>query len=87
MSESLIKYDVKAQKLNGTPLTPVDGKISIQVLADRSLTEIVGNDGRVFITGDGPAKLDATEVSVTAKGGNAKLVTLECHELKSIWKQ
>jgi len=80
-----IKYDVNAQKLNGSPLKPVDGKISIQVLADRSLTEIVGNDGRVFISGGGPKKLDAKEISVVAQGGNAKLITLEAHELKSIW--
>ena len=81
-----IKYDVNGQKLNGTPLKPVDGRISIQVLSDRSLTEIVGNDGRVFISGKGPAKLDAKEISVVAQGGNAKLVTLEAHELKSIWQ-
>ncbi len=80
-----VKYDVNGNKLNGSPLKPVDGKISIQVLADRSLTEIVGNDGRVFISGKGPAKMDATEVSVVAQGGNAKLVSLEAHELKSIW--
>ncbi len=81
-----IRYDAKAQKLNEAPLKPVDGRISIQVLADRSLTEIVGNDGRVFISGRGPAKLEATEVSVTAIGGNAKLLSLEARELKSIWK-
>jgi len=80
-----IKYDVNGQKLNGSPLKPADGKISIQVLADRSLTEIVGNDGRVFISGSGPAKQDTTEVSVVAQGGKAKLVKLEAHELKSIW--
>ena len=80
-----VKYDVNGNKLNGSPLKPVDGKISIQVLADRSLTEIVGNDGRVFISGKGPAKMDAKEVSAVAQGGNAKLVSLEAHELKSIW--
>jgi len=80
-----IKYDVNGQKLNGAPLKPVEGKISIQVLADRSLTEIVGNDGRVFISGKGPARLDAKEISVVAHGGNAKLLSLEAHELKSIW--
>ncbi len=80
-----IKYDVKGQKLNGTPLKPMDGKISIQVLADRSLTEIIGNDGRVFISGPGPTKLDETGVSVVAEGGNARLVNMEAHELKSIW--
>jgi len=82
-----ITYDVVGQKLNGSPLSPVDGKIRIQILADRSLTEIVGNDGRVFISGPGPAKLDATEVSVVAQGGNAKLTQLEAHELKSIWNR
>ncbi|MDP6115356.1 MAG: glycoside hydrolase family 32 protein [Planctomycetota bacterium] len=82
-----IKYDAKAQKLNGAPLKPVDGKVTIQVLADRSLTEIIGNEGRVYITGKGPAKLDATEVTVTAHGGNAKLLSLEAHELKSIWNK
>jgi fructan beta-fructosidase len=82
-----IKYDAKAQKLNEAPLKPLDGHISIQVLADRSLTEIVGNDGRVFISGRGPAKIDATAVSVTAKGGNARLLSLEAHELKSIWNE
>jgi fructan beta-fructosidase len=82
-----IKYDVKSQKLNGIPLNPVDGRISIWVLADRSLTEIIGNDGRVFISGGGPAKQEATEVSVTSHGGNAKLVSLEAYELISIWTQ
>jgi fructan beta-fructosidase len=82
-----IQYDVKGQKLNEAPLKPVDGRIRIQVLADRSLTEIVGNDGRVFISGDGPAKIDASEVLVTAIGGDAKLLSLEAHELMSIWKK
>ncbi len=82
-----VKYDVRAQKLGPAPLKPADGKITVQVLADRSLTETVGNDGRVFISGPGPARMDATEVSVTARGGNARLVALEAHELKSIWHE
>jgi fructan beta-fructosidase len=87
LSGRTIRYDAKAQKLNEAPLKPIDGRISIQVLADRSLTEIIGNDGRVYISGRGPEKLDASEVSVTAIGGNAKLVSLEVHELKSIWNK
>ncbi|MCX6997116.1 MAG: glycoside hydrolase family 32 protein [Kiritimatiellaeota bacterium] len=89
-----VGYDVKGQKLNNAPLAPVDGpstklgtgRISIQVLADRWLTEIIGNDGRVCISGGGPAKIEAGAVSVTAQGGNAKLLSLEAHELKSIWE-
>ena len=80
-----VTYDVKGRKLDNAPLDPVAGKISIQVLADRSLTEIVGNDGRVCISGGGPAQMAAQQVSVTAQGGNAKLLSLEAHELKAIW--
>lgn len=80
-----ITYDVANQKLNEAPLKPVEGIVTMRVLADRSLTEIIGNDGRVYISGGGPAKLKATEVSVKAIGGNAQLKSLDAHELKSIW--
>ncbi|KLU01375.1 Sucrose-6-phosphate hydrolase [Rhodopirellula islandica] len=80
-----IRYDAKTQNLNETPLNPVDGKISVRVLADRSLTEIIGNEGRVFISGPGPARQPSTSITVTARGGTAKLLKLDAHELRSIW--
>ena len=81
-----VKYDVKARKLNDAEMTPVDGKISLQVLVDRALMETVGNGGRVYISGAGPGKkVDAGKISVTATGGDAKLVEFEAHELKAIW--
>ena len=81
-----VKYDVKAGKLNDAEMKPVDGKISLQVLVDRALMEIVGNGGRVYISGAGPGKkVDVKNVSVTATGGDAKLVQFEAYELKSIW--
>lgn len=81
-----ITYDAARLKLNEAPLAPVDGRIRIQVLADRSLTEIIGNDGRVFITAVGKPAPGGGKVSVTAQGGTARLVSLEAHELKSIWQ-
>jgi len=81
-----IRYDAKEQKLNQAPLKPINGRDISQVLADRSLTEITGNDGRVFISGGGPAKQNARQITVTAIDGNAKLLSLEAHELKSIWE-
>ncbi len=80
-----ITYDAAAGKLNAAPLKPVDGRITMQVLCDRSITEIAGNDGRVFISDKGPAKQDPSPVSVKAVGGDARLIQLEAHELKSIW--
>jgi len=81
-----VDYDVRGQKLNGAALKPVDGKISVQVLCDRSITEIAGNDGRVFMSSKGPPKQDVSRISVTATGGTARLIELEAHELKSIWE-
>ncbi|MCA9264957.1 MAG: glycoside hydrolase family 32 protein [Planctomycetales bacterium] len=80
-----IRYDASTRKLNDVPLEPVDGRISIRVLADRSITEIIGNEGRVYISGGGPAQTEATDVVVTAHGGDAKLDEFQAHELKSIW--
>ena len=81
-----VTYDVEGAKLNDAPLAPVDGKISIQVLADRLLTEIIGNDGRVYITTGGRPEPEGGRVSVTAHGGAARLISLEAHELRSIWR-
>jgi sucrose-6-phosphate hydrolase SacC (GH32 family) len=79
---------VKAGKLNNAAMKPVDGKINVQVLVDRALMEIVGNGGRVYISGAGPGKkVDVKNISVTATGGDAKLVAFEAHELKSIWNK
>lgn len=61
-------------------------RIKLPVLLDRSLMDVVGNDGEIYITTTGAStKLDVDKVSVTANGGNAKLVEFDAHELKSIW--
>lgn len=82
-----VKYDVGGKKLAGAPLEPVDGKIKMQVLIDRSVREICGNDGQVYVSGKGPAKkVDVEKISVVANGGDAKLIDFQAHEVKSIWK-
>ena len=84
-----VSYDVKASRLNGVPLEPVDGKISLRVLVDRPMLEICGNAGRVYITrkraSPGPSAI--SKVKAFVAGGHAKLVQLEVYELESIWKK
>jgi fructan beta-fructosidase len=82
-----INYDVKAGKLNGADLDPVDGKVTIQVLVDRPMLEICGNRGRVYITSAREKKGDVGTVTAFADGGKAELVSLEVNELESIWKK
>ncbi len=81
-----VTYDVAAAKLNGTPMTSDDGKVSMQVLVDRPMIEICGNDGAVYITSDRRRRGVVESITAFAEGGPATLVALEVHELKSIWK-
>ncbi len=76
-------------KLLGADLKPVDGKISMQVIVDRPMMEICGNDGRVYITtprcGHRPADWhhemknthllgDVSAVRAFTEGGEAELI-------------
>lgn len=81
-----VVYDVAKQNLHGAPLKPVDGKITVQILCDCSLMEIAANNGQVFITSGKKYDQRPDAISVVAEGGDAKLLNLEVHELKSIWK-
>ncbi len=81
-----VTYDADAGKLDGAPLAPQNGRIRVRVLADRLLTEIIGNHGRVYITTGGKPQPEGGKIAVTAEGGDAKLVSLEAYELRSIWQ-
>jgi hypothetical protein len=82
---NLITYKVDMRKLNGAGMHPIDGKISLQVLVDRPMTEISGNHGRVAITAPRDSLGDVAKIQAFAKGGNATLVNLEVYELAPIW--
>ena len=85
IGENRIAYDVASRRLGDTPLSPVDGKVSLQVLIDRNMIEICGNDGRVYVTAERESKGDVAEIEAFAEGGSARLSRLEVHELTSIW--
>ncbi len=68
------------------PLKPVDGKVSLDILVDRTMVEIYPNDGRfyfpmgVYLVDKDPA------IKVFSKGGKTRLNYLNVYELDSIWK-
>ncbi len=80
-----VVFDAKANKLNEASLKPVDGRVTVQVLVDRPMMEIVGNQGRVFITKSRQPG-DISSIEAFASGGQATLVSLDIHDLKSIWR-
>jgi sucrose-6-phosphate hydrolase SacC (GH32 family) len=83
-------YDAKKEELicknHRVPLKPIDGKIRLQILVDRTSVEIFGNDGSVYMPAG--VNLNATDKScaTVVKGGSAQINSLVVHELKSVWE-
>jgi len=85
-----VLYDVKAAQLScagpRAPLKPVDGRIRLEILVDRTSIEVFGNDGRVYMPVKAFPPDDQRSLAVFAKGGSAKATLLEVYELRSAWQ-
>ncbi|WP_301926403.1 DUF4980 domain-containing protein [Ferruginibacter sp.] len=64
----------------------INGRLSLVVYADRTGLEIFANKGLVFM----PININLADsnrtLSLSAKGGTAKITNLDVYELKSIWE-
>lgn len=78
-----VMYDAKINKLNDVTLEPVNGKVTMEVLVDRPMMEIIGNQGRVYITKSRQPG-EVSSIQAFANGGQSKLIKLEAYELLSI---
>ncbi|MBC8405948.1 MAG: glycoside hydrolase family 32 protein [Planctomycetes bacterium] len=85
IGDNRISYDAVAQKLGAADLNPVDGVIEIRVIMDRPMLEIIGNQGRVYLTQPRNKRGQVKQISAFADGAGAELIQLEIHRLKSIW--
>jgi len=81
-----VTFDVASSKLNGADMKPVAGKVTMQVIVDRPMIEICGNDGAVYITSGRGKRGDVSAIKAFGEGGSAKLLDLKVHELNSIWR-
>lgn len=73
-----------SNNLGRAPLSPVDGKIKLRILLDRTNIELFGNDGEIVISSCFMPQNDANTYSFTSQG-EAKVIRAEVHSLKSIW--
>lgn len=84
-----VVYDARKQELrcgdNKAPLKPVDGKIQLRMLVDRTAIDIFGNKGRLYMPMGVSIAADNSSLAVSAKGDGARIDSLEIHELKSAW--
>jgi len=66
-------------------LEPVDGKINLRILVDRSVIEIFGNDGLVAIAAGGDIFAE-DDNKILLKGENqVKIFSLKINEMQSAW--
>ena len=67
------------------PLKPVDGRIRLRVLADRTSLEVFGNGGAISMSSCFLPRSDERSVEAFARGGKANVVSLCVHTLRSAW--
>ena len=58
----------------------------IRVLVDHSIIEIIGNNGRVYITKDHHHYNNISNIKTFVRGGKAEIISFIVHELNSIWE-
>lgn len=84
-----IVYDVKAKTLScletSATIELVDGKIQLRVFVDRTSIEIFTGDGRVNMAYCFVPSVDDKSMAVFAKGGEARVLSMDVWELKSVW--
>jgi fructan beta-fructosidase len=79
-------FVVASGKLNDLmPLRPIDGKIAIRILIDRSMIEIFANHGQQIATLPFENDLNIESVKAFCEGGDARLVSLEVYQLNAKW--
>ena len=68
------------------PLYLKDGELlRLRVFIDRSIIEVFANDRQCLTLRAYPTRQDSTGVTVFARGSEAKLVSLDAYQMKSIW--
>jgi len=69
-----------------SPCRPKDGIIKLQILVDRTSIEIFVNDGEYFMPMGSIPDDSNKSIGVYAKGGEARIKSLDVNELKSAWQ-
>ncbi len=86
-----VVYDVQEQELScqgkTAPLTPLNGKVRLELLVDRTSIEIFGNAGRVYMPIGVLLADNSRSLEIFARDGNTTIESLEVFELTSIWPQ
>jgi sucrose-6-phosphate hydrolase SacC (GH32 family) len=85
----LLQYDGNTQELTclekSAPLQPIDGRLQLQILVDRTSIEVFGNDGQLSMCSCFLPDMSNRRLKIFASGGKARIISLEVNELQSAW--
>ena len=85
-----VTYTVADKKLaclgRSAVLAPVDGRIKLQILLDRTSIEVFANDGCVSMTSCFLPRAEAKPLALQMTGGPVRIVSLKVFDLSSAWK-
>ena len=88
VSESSIRDDVWARSAEIGPIAMKQGELlELRVFIDRSVIEVFANDRQCLTVRVYPGRDDSRGVSLFARGGGARLVSLDCWQMRSIWSE
>jgi fructan beta-fructosidase len=79
-------FNPKFSGRHAGPLPVERGRVELHLFVDRSSVEVFGNRGRTSITDQVFPSPGSDGVALYAKGGEAKLVSLDVWKLRSTWK-
>lgn len=68
-----------------TMLAPIDGKIRLRIIRDRTCIEVYGNDGRIYVPLVQAPNEGNTNLKASCRPAQVKATYLRVHELESAW--
>jgi fructan beta-fructosidase len=84
-----VSYDARAGRLECcgqvAPLKPEDGKVTLEVIVDRTSVEIFANRGRLYLPVGVLAPQKRRDLVLFSREAPTRLVSLEAWPLKPIW--
>ena len=88
VSESSLGREVWARSAEIGPLRLPEGEaLDLRVFIDRSIIEVFANDRQCLTLRVYPQREDSVGVSAFARGGEARLLSLDCWQMRSIWPE
>ena len=88
VSGSSLRNDVRARTAETGPLTLTkEEPLHLRVFIDHSIVEVFANGRQCLSVRAYPERPDSTGVSLFARGGKARLLSLSAWHMRSIWPE